>query len=258
MDLPFLIGLKLHSTNIALISDAIKLKKEGFFYYIELYIIPGTYEETIDSWKDIDVPYIIHAPHSFHGVNFAQADKWEINLRHFNETQMFADELCADIIIVHGGNNGYFTETIRQIELLNERRIALENKPKIGICNEKCVGWSPQEFHEAMMFEVISGTVLDFVHASYAANSAKIDRMKIIKDFMVFHPKVFHLSDGNAILEKDVHLNLGKGSMDLGGFLSVIPNGGLVTIETPRNELKGLEDFVNDIQFLHNLLAKQN
>ena len=258
MDLPFLIGLKLHSTNIALISDAIQLKKEGFFYYVELYIIPGTYEETIDSWKNLDVPYVIHAPHSFHGVNLAQADKWESNLKHFNEARQFADDLGSDIIIVHGGNNGSFTETIRQVKLLNERRIALENKPKIGIFNEECVGWSPQEFHEAMMSEVISSTVLDFVHAYYAANSAKIDKMKIIKDFMVFHPKVFHLSDGDAFSEKDVHLNLGRGNMDLGGFLSVIPNGGLVTIETPRDQLKGLEDFVSDIQFLRNLLAKQN
>ena len=66
------------------------------------------------------------------------------------------------------------------------------------------------------------------------------------------------MSDGDASSEKDIQLNLGKGKMDLGGFLSVIPNGELVTIETPRDELKGLEDFVNDIHFLRNLLAKQN
>ena len=105
---------------------------------------------------------------------------------------------------------------------------------------------------------VLSGTVLDFVHAVYAANSAQMDEMEIIKAFMVFHPKVFHLSDGNASSKKDIHLNPGKGNMNLGGFLSVIPNGGLVTIETPRDELKGLEDFINDINYLRNLLAKQN
>ncbi len=254
----FNVGLKLHSTNVALIPDALRLKKEGFFDYIELYIIPDTYEENIDAWKNIDVPYVIHAPHSFHGVNLAQKDKWETNLQFFNEARQFADDLGSDIIIVHGGNNGSFEETLRQIELLKEPRIVLENKPKIGIRNEECVGWSPSEFHRAMAVGILSGTVLDFVHAVYAANSAKMDKMEIIKAFMVFHPKVFHFSDGNASSEKDIHLDLGKGNMDIGGFLSVIPNGGLVTIETPRDELKGLEDFVNDIHFLRNLLAKQN
>ena len=44
---------------------------------------------------------------------------------------------------------------------------------------------------------------------------------------MVFHPKKFHLSDGDVFSEKDLHFNLGKRNMDLVGFLSVIPNGGL-------------------------------
>jgi len=254
----FNIGLKLHSTEAALIPDTFQLKEKGLFDYIELYTIPGSYEATINAWKDLNIPYIIHAPHSFHGVNLAQADKWEINLKHFNEARQFADDLGSDIIIVHGGNNGFFEETLRQIRLLNEPRIVLENKPKIGIRNEECVGWSPFEFHHAMVADVLSGTVLDFVHAVYAANSAKMDEMKIIKEFTAFHPKVFHLSDGDASSEKDIHRNLGKGNMNLERFLSVIPKGGLVTIETPRDELKGLEDFVNDIHFLRNLLAKQN
>lgn len=254
----FKVGLKLHSTNVALIPDALRLKKEGFFDYIELYIIPDTYEETIDAWKNLDVSYVIHAPHSFHRVNLAQKDKWESNLQFFNEARQFADDLGSDIIIVHGGNNGSFEETLRQIELLKEQRIVLENKPKIGIYNEECVGWSPSEFHCTMALDILSGTVLDFVHAVYAANSAKMDVMEIIKAFMVFQPKVFHLSDGNASSDKDIHLNLGKGNMDLGGFLSVIPDAGLVTIETPRDELKGLEEFINDIHLLRNLLAKQD
>ena len=258
MGFHFNIGLKLHSTNISLIAEAEKCKEEGFFDYVELYIIPGTYEETIEAWKKLDIPYVIHAPHSFHGVNLAQVDKREINLKHFNEARQFADDLGSDIIIVHGGNNGSFAETIHQIGLFNEQRIALENKPKIGIQNEECVGWSPDEFHRAMAVGVLSGTVLDFVHAVYAANSAKMDEMEIIKAFMVFHPKVFHLSDGDASSEKDIHLNFGKGSLNIAEFLSVIPEGALVAIETPHDESRGLEDFVNDIHFLRNLLAKQN
>jgi len=122
----FNIGLKLHSINVALIPDALRLKKNGVFDYIELYIIPYSYKKTIDVWKGLDIPYVIHAPHSFHGVNLAQADKWETNLQRFNEARQFANDLGSDIIIVHGGNNGSFEETVRQIRLFNENESFLK------------------------------------------------------------------------------------------------------------------------------------
>src|SRR3989304_365347 len=102
------IGLKLFSTDVALISDARELKAKGFFDFVELYVIPGSHGNTIENWKSLDVPYVIHAPHSYHGINFAQADKWETNSKNIYEAQRFADSLCSDIIIVHGGNNGKF------------------------------------------------------------------------------------------------------------------------------------------------------
>ncbi len=253
MGFPFNVGLKLYTTNVSLIQDTLRLKDEGYFDYIELYIIPDSYAETIKSWKKINVPYVIHLAHSFHGVNLAQPEKWETNLIYFNEARQFADDLESDVIIVHGGNNGTIDETIRQIGLFNESRIALENKPKVGVFNEICVGWSPEEFHRALKAGILSGTVLDFVHAVCAANSADIDKMKIIGALAPFHPRVYHLSDGDALSEKDVHLNLGKGSLDLSAFLSVIPERGFVTIETPRDPDKGLKDFVDDIHFLRTL-----
>lgn len=68
------IGLKLYSTDVALIPDARKLKVREFVDFVELYIIPGSYENSIENWKGLDVPYVIHAPHSYHGINFAQAE----------------------------------------------------------------------------------------------------------------------------------------------------------------------------------------
>ena len=258
MIINFEIGLKLHTTDVSLITEAKRCKEKGFFDYVELYIIPGTYEVNIDVWKDLNSPYIIHAPHSFHGVNLAQADKCKTNLQYFNEARQFADDLGSDIIIVHGGNNGSFTETIRQMGLLNEKRIGLENKPKIGLQNEICVGWSPDEFYRAADAGILSGTVLDFTHAACAAQSQKVNVMEIIREFMEFHPKVFHLSGGNASSEKDIHLSLGKGSLNIAEFLSVIPEGALVTIETPRDPSRGLEDFVDNIDFLRTLISKRS
>ena len=103
---------------------------------------------------------------------------------------------------MHGGHTGNIEETIRQASHLNDSRIILENKPKVGINDEACVGWSPDEFRIAQVSGVFAGFVLDFGHAACAANSAEIDKMKIIKEFTVFHPKVFHLSDGEASSRK--------------------------------------------------------
>lgn len=161
----FRIGLKLYSTDVALIQDAVRFK-EGLFNFVELYIVPGSYVKTISAWKNFDIPYVIHAPHSFHGVNLAQADRWEIDHQHLNETRLFADDLFSDIIIVHGESNGSFREAIRQIRLLGDQRIVLENKPKLSLFNEECVGWTPSEFRLALETGAISGMVLDFVHES--------------------------------------------------------------------------------------------
>ena len=257
MGLHFKVGLKLYSTDVALIPDALK-HQDRFFNFIELYIVPGSFAKTIEAWRDLDVPYVIHAPHSLHGVNLAQPEKWEANLKHFNEARLFADDLSADIIIVHGGNNGPFEETVRQMRLLNEKRTVLENKPKLGLCNEVCIGCSPLEFQQMAEAGVLYGTALDFTHAAYAAHSLGIKEMEVIKGFMVFNPKVFHLSDGDASSEKDVHLNLGKGNLNLAEFVSMIPYGALVTIETPRNELGGLKDIFDDVHFLQHLLSQQH
>jgi deoxyribonuclease-4 len=246
-------GLKLYSTDTNLIQDAGKLYEKDFFHFIELYIIPGSFKETIDQWKRLNCQFLIHAPHSFHDVNFAQAEKWHTNQLNFIEAQKFADSLSSGIIIVHGGNNGYFDEALRQFALLDESRIALENKPKTGLDDEECVGFSPEEFQKAFDSGVIKRMVLDFGHAVCAANSLQTDPLNLIKDFIKFEPMVFHLSDGDASSEKDTHFNLGKGSMDIRGFLSMIPEGGLMTLETPRNASTGLEDFVKDVRYLRGL-----
>lgn len=257
MEYKFKIGFKLYSTDTALIPDSAKLLKEAFFDYIELYIIPGSFENTITKWKGFECPYVIHAPHSLHGINLARADMRETNQMHFSEAQIFADSLGADIIIIHGGNNGSFDETIRQIAFLNDSRTTLENKPKVGFNNERCVGWSPEEFHRASESGVLQGTVLDFGHAVCAANSSDIDPNFIIGEFMAFKPKVFHISDGKHDSESDVHLNFGKGNFNIKEFLSIVPDDGLLTIETPRAQSRYLNDFIDDVFFLRNIFCQK-
>lgn len=250
------IGLKLYSTDVVLIPDTRELKVKEVFDFVELYVIPGSYENTIENWKGLVVPYVIHAPHSYHGINFAQADKWETNFRNFNEVRMYADKLGSDKIIIHGGNNGSLEELIRQVGLLNDKRIVLENKPMKGISHELCIGWSPREFDRFFSSGTLNGMALDFGHAACAAQSLSIDVIKMIKEFMVFNPKIYHLSDGDLLSERDIHLNLGKGNFNLAEFVSIIPEGSLITIESPRNTSTGLEDFINDVRFFREVFIQ--
>lgn len=248
------IGLKLYSTNTDLIQEAQRVKERNIYDYIELYVYPNSCSDTLQRWKDVDVPFVIHAAHSLHGINLAQADKWEPNRKNFNEARRFADALSSEIIILHPGSNGSLDETIRQLRLLNEERIALENKPKVGMHNEICVGWSLLEFSRAVKEGGVHTVALDFGHAVCAARSSGVDPMEMIKEFMGLKPNIFHLSDGDVTSEKDVHLNLGQGSFNLGGFVSLIPRNSFVTIETPRNKSTGLRDFEKDVTFLRPIL----
>jgi deoxyribonuclease-4 len=252
----FKVGLKLYSTNTDLIPEALLLKSK-FFDFVELYVIPGSYDKTISAWKAFDVPYVIHAPHFFQGVNLAQMEKWETNFVSYNETRLFSDDLQSDIIIAHGGNKGSFDETIRQIRSIGDKRIVLENKPKLGLNNEICVGWSPSEFRKIFDGHIIDGIALDFGHASCAARSLDMDVMEVIQEFMLFNPKIFHLSDNDGLSEQDQHYNLGKGKLNLLQFIKVIPVNGLLTIETPREVSRGLSDFVDDVKYLKKLLVTE-
>ena len=199
-----------------------------------------------------DVPYVIHAPHSFHGVNLARRELRETNAIHIREARDFADALNADLIIVHGGNNGTIDETMEQIRGIGDSRLILENKPKIGLFDEICVGWSPDEFRKHVSGDV-SGVALDFGHAACAARSLQRDVMQIVREFMSFRPRIFHISDSDGLSEQDQHRNLGEGSLDLVPFLEILPGDALLTIETPRRASRGLADFVDDVKYLRNL-----
>ena len=257
MRFPFNIGLKLHSINTDLIPAVVSLLDKDYFQYIELYIIPGSYPGTHEKWQSCRVPFVIHAPHSFHNMNLAVRSLQEGNIHRFEEAQNFANKLNADGIIVHGGHRGSIKETILQAKLLDDPRILLENMPKVGINEEACVGWSPEDFELAFASDVFKGFVLDFGHANCAALSIQRETMNLILDFLTFNPEVFHLSDGDAFSEKDTHFNLGKGNLPLEKFVEVIPRNGRVTLEVPRSPLSGLKDFAKDVCFLERLMETE-
>ena len=68
------IGLKLWNINTDYYYDeARKLYNNNVFDYIELYIVPG-YLDLIDKWKEIRIPFDIHAPHFAHNMNLSKKE----------------------------------------------------------------------------------------------------------------------------------------------------------------------------------------
>ena len=122
-------GLKLWSVNENYIDTAKKLYDENIYDYIELYAIPSSFDEYAELWKSLNIPYIIHAPHFMHGIDFSCEEKLNDNIKLAYEALKYADYLNADKIIFHPGIKGDYRQTARQIRMINDERILIENKP---------------------------------------------------------------------------------------------------------------------------------
>ena len=137
--------------------------------------------DTIEKWKKLDIPFIVHCPHFAHGFNLAKIKKKESNFKIYQQVKHFADELNAKYIIFHGGIDGNVKETAKQLASFNDPRALIENKPMIALPNkmggEFCRGYNPNEIR--LIKETAKcGFCLDFGHAICSANSQKIDVYK--------------------------------------------------------------------------------
>jgi deoxyribonuclease IV len=248
------IGLKLWSTDSRFIPEVIKRYKEGYFDYVELYAVPGTYNSSIEEWGSFKGKYIIHCSHSGHGFNLGNSGLKGENRIKFQEAQAFADTLKADSIIVHLGHSGSLNEAISQLNGLSDDRIYVENKPVDGLSGEICIGALPEEIGKVLRKTKVKGFVLDFGHAVYAANSLKLDRYKLIERFFEFGPKIFHLSDGLIDSTRDCHFDLGKGDFNLIKIISYIPQASYITLEIPFDPVGVLMNFRKNVEFLSGFL----
>lgn len=253
-------GLKLWSVNTGVYPElAQSLYDAGRFDYLELYVVPGTLG-TLQEWRSLRLPVVIHAPHFKHGFNLALPECAERNRRLYAEAGRFADALEARYIIFHGGTFGCIEETARQLAMLDEPRALIENKPCITRNDGKileCRGSTPAEIR-LVMESCGCGFCLDIPHALCAANYLNREQDAMLEAFNAFHPAMYHLADMmDTSLLIDDHTQLGQGGLDMSRFIpSVLGDSAMVTIETTRRIPESLEEFERELDWLQPFLQR--
>ncbi len=245
-------GLKLWSSNNPLIfKEAVDLVWDKQFDFVELYIVPGTFDANRFSiFKTI--PMTLHATHTSHGANLAQVN--EINAKAHTEVTKFADFLSASQIVVHPGHGTSLETVITHLKKLNDTRFLIENMPYrvLQHKDETCVGVTADEIRQLLPF--CSGLCFDFGHAVKACVSKSLDYKEFSREFFAFSPTYFHITDGTNS-EFDDHLKLGTGIYDLKWIKSEIENveGEVrVVFETPK-EGNSLESDIQNKNYYLNL-----
>ena len=237
-------GLKLWSTNSSLLIEAKKLLEKDIFHYIELTPIPNT---EITPFLEAEAPYIIHITTERYGLNIADKEKKEFNLKTIDNCITWADKLDAKYLILHPGF-GLIDNAIKFLTNIDDRRILIENMPKIGLNNEKMIGYTPEQIKKLVNERF--GFCLDLNHAIKAAVSLNKDYKRFITEFLELNPKMFHISDGSLNNEKDEHLPIGEGDYDFEFLMNCIKKNEskYVTLETPRTALNSVNEDVKKLR----------
>ncbi|MFA5800456.1 MAG: TIM barrel protein [Candidatus Peribacteraceae bacterium] len=251
------IGLKLFSRNTGAIGIAQELFANGYFDYIELLALPGSFRGTVSNWLKLNVPYVIHAPHELYGLNLADKDLRRSNQKIFAEAAAFADKLKAREIIIHPGLKGDHRETAKQLSALNDDRLLVENMPFISLLETKCVGCTPAEIGELKRVAGV-GFCFDVAHAVKAAFAFGQDYLGNAERYLALRPAIIHICDTSIGGCFDEHLALGKGKIDfrrLSGLVRRRLKTVKITLEIPERSYKTLEVFKENSIMIKKLLA---
>ncbi|MFC1595728.1 sugar phosphate isomerase/epimerase family protein [Candidatus Margulisiibacteriota bacterium] len=256
------IGLKLWSINDNYILSAQKLYQDGAFDYIELYVVPGTFNKYGQMWKDLNIPVNIHAPHFMHGMNLAIEEKKEENVSLIKEIQLYSELLNSEYIVFHPGINGTINSTIAQLNTIIEQldsgtsdKILIENMPHISLYNDVCRGATIDEIKEVLDNTSV-GFCLDIGHAVKTALYFKVNYSEYLSDLGKLNPAVIHLSDGMLDSIYDQHLPIGEGEFDMAKIMSTINrfNNEYLLLETSKKSNENLDDFREDVRKIKVLL----
>lgn len=221
-----------------------------YYSFLELYVVPGSYEKTIRFWQRVKAPFfVIHAPHFAHGCNLSLKGQKDQNRAFLEEAGQFCEELKARHIILHLGTQGSLEESMNQIDQLNLKMILIENKPQISLDGNRCVGASPEEI-ETVLKRCHVGFCLDVSHAIAYSAHCRQDYLEVLRKFLALRPQHFHLCDGLITNEVDKHMSIGAGNYNFREMISLLPKEACVTLETPKKPDTPLESLVDEVRRL--------
>lgn len=228
----------------------------GVYDFIELYALPDTLH-LLPEWRALKIPYTIHAPHFNQGINLADAEKFSFNRSIFEDVYRWADGLDAEFIIFHPGVLGTIDETVRQIQILKDARMIVENKPPYQVPSmRQCRGADVREI-QRVVSETGVRTCLDIGHAMCSAAHFGKDPYEYLRLFRELEPVYYHFVDNYIGSSEDRHLHLGAGNYDFEKICHIISGSGQhILLETNKSSKTQLSDFHEDIQFIKPILRR--
>ena len=248
-------GLKIWTTDKDSFQEALELFKNGEIDFAEIYIVPDSFlRKELKVLKKI--PTIIHSVHESHNFNIFKLQDFKIELFK-NQVVKTADFLKSRFIILHSGIGGAQDLFKKNIAKIYDKRILMENMPKIATDGKTCFGYSLEQL-KFIKEDCRLNFCLDFGHAIKSAVSQKLDYKDYIKS-LIYHlkPSYFHLAGGEKKNEKDEHLNLFEGDFDAVWIKKTLESlaknqSVYLVFETPKSK-NNLENDIKNIDYFKNL-----
>jgi endonuclease IV len=248
-------GLKLGVGETVLARRAEILWRKKQIDFFELYIPRDVESGSAEFWRWYNGVLVFHAPHAFGGFNFAQSGMVAENAAILVGIEALREKMNPGMVIFHPGLNGNIKELFRQVAGVRQEYpdlhsiMLMENKPRIGLNGEKCLGSSPAEMRN-ILSETGCGFCCDVRHAFAYAAWAGREWHEVLAEFAELEPRLWHVADGDMDSHVDSHKHIGDGSMPwekIGGFWT---GDAMVTIECAKVQNEMLKDFLQDVALL--------
>lgn len=248
-------GIKLWTINTNWFREAVDLCNKKSIDFIELYIVPDSFElDDLAIFKNVEIA--IHAPHFGHDFNIFKLTKEHIELFK-NQVIKTSNFLNSKFIILHAGVGNDFNIFKKNVNKIYDNRIIIENKPKIGLNDVICFGYSLKQL-KFIKNKCDFNICLDIGHAIKSAISQKINYKDYLKNLIEeLKPNYFHICDGELNNEKDEHFNLGDGDFDLKWIKNILvklarENDIFLVFEVPKNS-NNLKNDLKNIKYFKKL-----
>ena len=200
------LGVKISTKNFNFIPEIYANRKTIDF--LEIILISDFTARDIEIIKNLDLPYCLHLPNAFHGIDFGDISKNTKNLDYIKKINNLSDNLNPLCIIIHP-ETGDIDLSIENMKKIRLEPLALENMPYKSLLDNDLLGFDVESlksyFNQIPNLEFC----LDINHAIKAAVSKKKDYIEFLNEFLNFRrPIIFHIAGGNVSIEIDEHLPL--------------------------------------------------